>query len=123
MGITSLSAPEALLVSVSGFFIVFGMLAALSLMIVLISRAAGSLARRPAPVGSPAPVPAPAARPAMPPAAPIMAAASTAQTAPFGGTVTLSGVDDLTAACIMAIVSDEIGVPLSELTFKSIKAI
>lgn len=123
MGITSLSAPEALLISVSGFFIVFVMLAALSVMIVLISRAAASLARRPAPVGSPAPVHVQAARPAPQPAAPAMPAASTAQTAPFGGTVALSGVDDLTAACIMAIVSDETGVPLSELTFKSIKAI
>ena len=36
MGITSLSAPEALLISVSGFFIVFVMLAALSVMIVLL---------------------------------------------------------------------------------------
>ncbi len=123
MAVAKLSALEALLISVSGFFIVFVVLAALSLMIVLISRAAGSLARRPAPVGSPAPVPAPAARPATPPAAPVMPAASTAQTAPFGGTVALSGVDDLTAACIMAIVSDETGIPLGELTFKSIKAI
>ena len=121
MGIAKMSALEALLISVSGFFIVFVVLAGLALMIVLISRAAGSLAHSPAPAGS-APMPARAAHPA-PPAAPVMPVASTAQTAPYGGTVTLSGVDDLTAACIMAIVSDEIGVPLSALTFKSIKAI
>lgn len=39
------------------------------------------------------------------------------------GDVKLSHVDERTAAMIMAIVSDESGIPLSELCFKSIKAI
>lgn len=39
------------------------------------------------------------------------------------GELKLYGVDEKTAAMIMAIVSDESGIPLSELQFKSIKAI
>lgn len=39
------------------------------------------------------------------------------------GTLKLHNVDEKTAAMIMAIVSDESGIPLSELCFKSIKAI
>lgn len=37
------------------------------------------------------------------------------------GVMKLQNVDDPTAAMIMAIVSDESGIPLSELQFKSIK--
>ena len=37
------------------------------------------------------------------------------------GTLRLKNVDEPTAAMIMAIVSDESGIPLSELCFKSIK--
>jgi len=39
------------------------------------------------------------------------------------GELKLHNVDERTAAMIMAIVSDESGIPLSELCFKSIKAI
>lgn len=39
-----------------------------------------------------------------------------------GGNLKLHNVDERTAAMIMAIVSDESGIPLSELQFKSIKA-
>ena len=39
------------------------------------------------------------------------------------GTLDLDGVDEPTAAVIMAIVSDESGVPLNRLLFKSIKKI
>ncbi|MDF2566919.1 MAG: hypothetical protein K0R90_375 [Oscillospiraceae bacterium] len=39
------------------------------------------------------------------------------------GTLRLKNVDEPTAAMIMAIVSDESGIPLSELCFKSIKLI
>ncbi len=37
------------------------------------------------------------------------------------GSVRLNGVDEPTAAMIMAIVSDESGIPLAELCFRSIK--
>jgi Na+-transporting methylmalonyl-CoA/oxaloacetate decarboxylase gamma subunit len=39
------------------------------------------------------------------------------------GELKLTGVDEKTAAMIMAIVSHESGIPLSELSFKSIKAL
>lgn len=39
------------------------------------------------------------------------------------GELKLLNVDEKTAAMIMAIVSDESGIPLSELVFKSIKAV
>jgi len=39
------------------------------------------------------------------------------------GELKLKDVDERTAAMIMAIVSDESGIPLSELCFKSIKAL
>ena len=39
------------------------------------------------------------------------------------GTIKLKNVDEQTAAMIMAIVSDESGIPLSELCFKSIKLV
>lgn len=41
----------------------------------------------------------------------------------YGGTLRLQDVDEPTAAMIMAIVSDTSGIPLSQLCFKSIKAI
>ena len=41
----------------------------------------------------------------------------------WGGEVALIGVDEKTAACVMAIVSHETGIPLSELNFKQIKVL
>jgi len=41
----------------------------------------------------------------------------------YGGEVKLYDTDDKTAACIMAIVSDETGIPLNQLIFKSIKCL
>ena len=98
---------DALMIAVSGFFIVFLMLAVLWGIIVIISRAVTALAgteqQSAAAPAAPAPAPAPA------PAAP----------AP----VVLEGIDETQAACVMAIVSHETGIPLDELVFKSIKAV
>ncbi len=41
----------------------------------------------------------------------------------FGGEIALYDVDEKTAACIMAIVSDSTKIPLNQLIFKSIKAL
>ena len=95
---------DALMIAVSGFFIVFLMLAVLWGIIVIISRAVTALAgteQQSAAAPAPAPAPAPAA-----PAA-----------------VVLEGIDETQAACVMAIVSHETGIPLDELVFKSIKAV
>ena len=95
---------DALMIAVSGFFIVFLMLAVLWGIIVIVSRAVGAIAGKgseAAPAAAPAPAPVPAA-----PAA-----------------VVLEGIDETQAACVMAIVSHETGIPLDELVFQSIKAV
>jgi Na+-transporting methylmalonyl-CoA/oxaloacetate decarboxylase gamma subunit len=51
------------------------------------------------------------------------AAASAEAPASDNGSLRLINVDEPTAAMIMAIVSDESGIPLDELNFKSIKAL
>ncbi|MBR6488416.1 MAG: OadG family protein [Clostridiales bacterium] len=60
----------------------------------------------------------PAAAPAAAPAAPAAAAAE--EEIFSSGSLRLKGCDEKTAAMIMAIVSDNTGIPLSELIFKSI---
>ena len=92
----------AFLVALSGIVIVFIMLAVLCFMIPIISKVVQSVQKKP--VREPAPA-----------AAPAVTAVS--------GDVALIDVDEKTAACIMAIVSHETGIPLSELIFKTIKAI
>lgn len=66
-----------------------------------------------------------AATPQAPPAAAAVAAPAVPQTAGgvYGGQLRLRNVDDQTAAIIMAIVSDQSGIPLSELVFKSISLV
>ena len=54
------------------------------------------------------------------PAAPAAAPAPASEEEFSSGTLKLKGCDEKTAAMIMAIVSDNTGIPLSELVFKSI---
>ena len=103
-----LSLIDALMVALSGFVIVFIMLALLWGIIAVVSRAVSSVEHRPAPMPAPAP------------AAPAAAAPAAAQPAPQ---VVLEGIDETQAACVMAIVSHETGIPLDQLVFKSIKAV
>ena len=115
-----LSLLDALMVALSGFVIVFIMLAVLWGIIMLVSRAVTGVERSPAaapapaPQSTPAPAPIPASAPAAAPAVPAV------QTPPQ---VALEGVSEPEAACVMAIVSHETGIPLDELVFKSIKAV
>lgn len=105
---------ESFLIAISGIVIVFIMLAVLCAFIPLISRCVQMVESRGRKAAS--------AKPAAP-------AASAPQAAPepaggtYGGEVMLIDVDEKTAACIMAIVSHETGIPLSELIFKKIKAL
>ncbi len=98
------------LVALSGIVIVFIMLAVLCIVIPIISKAVQSL-QKPSVSQRSSPGP----RNVAPAAAPAPAAVT--------GDVALFDVDEKTAACIMAIVSHETGIPLSELIFKAIKAI
>lgn len=100
---------DALMIAVSGFFIVFLMLAVLWGIIVIISRAVTALAGKEQQSAAAPAAPAPAPSPAPAPAAPAA--------------VVLEGIDETQAACVMAIVSHETGIPLDELVFKSIKAV
>ena len=104
-----LSIGTALIIAASGLSVVFLMLALLWVSIIVVSKVVNKVAPTKAAVPAAAPVAAPA------PAAP---AAGT-----FGGDVALIDVDEKTAACVMAIVSHETGIPLSELIFKKIKAL
>lgn len=106
-----LSPIEAVMVAISGFVIVFLMLALLWGVIVVISRVVGAMEKKNEPAAAAAPA-APAATPAAAPAP-----------APAAPQVVLEGIDDTQAACVMAIVSHETGIPLDQLVFKSIKAV
>lgn len=104
-----LSLLDALVVALSGFVIVFLMLALLWGIILVISRVVSGVEHHPIPaMAAPMPVSAPA-RAAAPAAAPPQ--------------VVLEGIDETQAACVMAIVSHETGIPLDQLVFKSIKAV
>lgn len=105
----------ALQVSLFGIVIVFALLIILAILIMIISRivrAGESIASN-------------KKKKAEAPAAPAQVRAQTAGT-PLPdtlsqGSLVLEGVDEPTAAVIMAIVSDESGIPLNRLMFKSIK--
>ena len=94
------------MIALSGIVIVFLMLALLWGVIAVISRVMGALEKHtahPASVSAAAPAAAPAPAPAP--------------------QVKLEGVSEVEAACVMAIVSHETGIPLDQLVFKSIKAV
>jgi len=105
-----ISVLDALMIALSGIVIVFLMLALLWGVIAVISRVMSALEKHtahPASVGA---------------AAPAAAAPAAAAPAP-APQVKLEGVSEVEAACVMAIVSHETGIPLDQLVFKSIKAV
>ena len=102
-----ISVLDALMIALSGIVIVFLMLALLWGVIAVISRVMGVLEKHTA---HPASVSAAAPAAAAPAAAPVPQ-------------VKLEGVSEVEAACVMAIVSHETGIPLDQLVFKSIKAV
>lgn len=106
-----ISVLDALMIALSGIVIVFIMLALLWGVIAVISRVMGVLEKHTA---HPASVSAAAPAAAAPAAAPAPASAPQ---------VKLEGVSEVEAACVMAIVSHETGIPLDQLVFKSIKAV
>ena len=106
-----ISVLDALMIALSGSVIVFLMLALLWGVIAVISRVMGVLEKHTA---HPASVSAAAPAAAAPAAAPAPAPAPQ---------VKLEGVSEVEAACVMAIVSHETGIPLDQLVFKSIKAV
>ena len=118
-----LSILDALMVALSGFIIVFIMLAVLWGVIVVISLAVTGVENRTDAAAGTEPMPAPVPAPTAPaaPAAPVAVQYSSAPQAQ--PQVVLEGISDTEAACVMAIVSHETGIPLDQLVFKSIKAV
>ncbi|MBR2768407.1 MAG: OadG family protein [Solobacterium sp.] len=110
-----MSIGRALIIAVSGFMVVFLMLCLLWFIIVMVNKVTSSLEKGRKTEAAPA---APAAVKAAEPAK-----AAEPQEAVFGGEIALYDVDEKTAACIMAIISDETKIPLSQLIFKSIRAL
>ena len=106
----TLGVGEALLIALVGFCTVFAMLLFLIVVIKIVSAVVQKLEHQPAPAAAPA---------AAPPAPTAEAAAST----PWDGKLQLIDCDEETAACIMAIISEETDIPLDELQFRRIAAL
>lgn len=107
---------NSLYVAVFGLSVVFLVLVSLILLINLQSFVAGKIIGRTAAAVSIA-----SAKPIAPPAQAVKPASAAANAGPQE--LKLTGVDDKTAAILMAIVSDEIGVEPNQLYFKSIRAL
>lgn len=108
----------ALQVSLFGILMVFLLLIILAVLIMIISRVVRlgeNIAAKKSKKNADSDAPAPAQQAA--------AAGTPLPGTQSQGTLDLDGVDETTAAVIMAIVSDESGVPLNRLLFKSIKKI
>ncbi|MDD6987007.1 MAG: OadG family transporter subunit [Butyricicoccus porcorum] len=105
---------EALLISLCGFVTVFLLLLFLILVIKVISAVVMTIEGK----GKAA---APAAETAAP--APAPAKEEEKPSKPWDGKLQLIDVDEETAACIMAIISDETDIPLDELQFRRIQAL
>lgn len=106
---------ESVLVAAFTMLVVFAVLAILYAIICLFSVAIPAFSKKEKkPVSSTAPIT----------EAQVIKSAPQIESETFSsGTLKLINVDEPTAAMIMAIVSDESGIPLSELCFKSIRLI
>lgn len=112
----NLSAVDGIMIAISGFLTVFIMLILLICVVMVVSKVVGMVES--AVTGQSAPAPAAA------PAAPAPAAEKTEEpSTPWDGKLQLIDCDEKTAACIMAIISDETNIPLDELQFRRIKAL
>lgn len=104
---------EALLISLCGFVTVFLLLLFLIVVIKIISTVVMAIEGK----GKTAPAPAAEAP------APTPVKEEEKPSKPWDGKLQLIDVDEETAACIMAIISDETDIPLDELQFRRIQAL
>lgn len=111
-----LTMSETMLVAVAGITVVLLELAILAVLIVFLSKIFRAIEGRFASGSDSASAPA-----ATVTAAPVAAPAAPVATAPAVSGVQLVDVDEATAAVIMAIVSNESGIPLEKLSFRSIR--
>ena len=108
-----ISVLDALLIAVVGMVVVLAVLAVIALFILLISKIMGAIEKA-SEKKSPETVTKPASRVSAPKGVPLPDTQSEGQ-------LQLENVDEPTAAVIMAIVSNQSGIPLNRLAFKSIK--
>ncbi len=120
----SLTMPETLLVAVAGILVVILELALITVIILGISKTMRAIEGKLSKSGEEAPeatvTPVPAAAPSS--VAPAAPAAAPAAYVP-AGSIQLIDVDEPTAAVVMALVSNQSGIPLERLAFKSIRGI
>ena len=103
---------DALMIAVSGFLVVFLMLCLLWLIIAVINKVVTAIESRTA-----------VTVPEVTELEPKLIDRRNTAGQTYGGEIALYDVDEKTAACIMAIVSDETKIPLDQLIFKSIRAL
>ena len=108
-----MSVPQALLVAAVGIVVVLAELALLALFITVLSKIFKAVLKNKKEQ--------PAETPAVAVAAPAAVHGTPLPENQSEGSVDLINVDEPTAACIMAIVSNESGIPLNRLRFRSIK--
>lgn len=115
---------EALLIALSGEAIVFLLLGSLAILISVISKVVQAIEQQGQKQVSQAITPA-TTTPADIEAPLNTQTPSEDKNTPhiYAGEIQLIGVDEKTAVCIMAIVSEETGMDLSEMVFKKIKAL
>jgi len=114
--ITELNSLQAVLVSILGVLVVFFVLLIIMVFIMILGKVVGSKSKKEAKKPEIAPAPAaPAVQAAPAPAEPAAVMSD--------GRVQLNTVSDRTAVMLMAIVADDLGKPLDELQFISVKEI
>jgi len=101
---------EALIIAVSGFMVVFLMLILLWFIIVCINKVVTTVEEKEKATEVPV-------------IEDVKTHEPVKQNETYGGKIALYDVDEKTAACIMAIISDTTKIPLNQLIFKSIKAL
>lgn len=112
---------DSLLIALVGIAVVLIELALLAVIIVLLSKAIRLLEKKGAHTGTANPQPVESS--SVIPLQPVQAAAAPAALAMPGNGILLIDTDEQTAAMLMAIVSDQTGIPLENLQFKSIRQV
>lgn len=117
-----LTMPETMLVAVAGILVVIAELALITVIILGISKIMRSIESKLTGGNDEAPAISVTAVPAASPAAAPVAPAAPVAYVP-AGSIQLIDVDEPTAAVVMALVSNQSGIPLERLAFKSIRGI
>lgn len=115
--IEKISIPDALLLSLVGFCVVFIALIAIIAIIKIITALSGGKQSKTVTAGADGPVA------VIPASAPVSAASNKVPAVGSLGDIDLHTVNDATAAMLMAIVADDLKAPLNTLRFTSIRQI